>query len=337
MTGSGADMGGEVSGQAVLLDAMGTLLRFEDPAPRLRAGARARLGVDVGAAAAAAAIRAEIAFYRAHLHDRPRRRLARRAARALRGGDATGARPRRWRARRRGADGRAARRARLLAPTPTRRRRCARCAPPGCALVVVSNWDGSLHERLEETGLAPLVDGAVASAELGARQARRRHLRRALALAGVARERAWHVGDTSREDVEGALAAGIRPVLVARDGGARRRAGRRARDPQPGRSCPRLRRARRPLRCAARCRASRPPPPTLPRRCPSRPELPEGVWRPGAAAAAGAAATRCRAGRCGRRSPSMLVALRRRRRRLRRDRARRRARRDTRPTTPPGR
>ena len=35
-------------------------------------------------------------------------------------------------------------------------------------LVVVSNWDVSLHERLAETGLAPLVDGAVASAEVGA-------------------------------------------------------------------------------------------------------------------------------------------------------------------------
>ena len=37
----------------------------------------------------------------------------------------------------------------------------------GIRIVVVSNWDGSLHERLAETGLAPLVDGAVASAEVG--------------------------------------------------------------------------------------------------------------------------------------------------------------------------
>ena len=37
----------------------------------------------------------------------------------------------------------------------------------GLAIVVVSNWDHSLHERLTETGLAPLVDAAVASAELG--------------------------------------------------------------------------------------------------------------------------------------------------------------------------
>ena len=56
-----------LDGRAVLLDAMGTLLRLEDPVPRLRAALLARFGVDVGAEAAAAAIRAEIAFYRAHL------------------------------------------------------------------------------------------------------------------------------------------------------------------------------------------------------------------------------------------------------------------------------
>jgi putative hydrolase of the HAD superfamily len=86
----------------------------------------------------------------------------------------------------------------------------------GCALVVVSNWDFSLHERLEETGLAALVDGAVASAELGTAKPQRAIFERALALAGVAAGRAWHVGDSVREDVEGARAAGIRAVLLAR-------------------------------------------------------------------------------------------------------------------------
>jgi HAD superfamily hydrolase (TIGR01509 family) len=37
----------------------------------------------------------------------------------------------------------------------------------GIRAVVVSNWDWSLHERLQETGLAPLLDGALASAEVG--------------------------------------------------------------------------------------------------------------------------------------------------------------------------
>ncbi len=56
MARSAAGMAGETSGggtaagarTAVLLDAMGTLLRFEDPVPRLRAALRARCGVDVG-------------------------------------------------------------------------------------------------------------------------------------------------------------------------------------------------------------------------------------------------------------------------------------------------
>src|SRR5215213_2126850 len=54
--------------RAVLLDALGTLVRLEPPAPRLRAAVRERLDVDVGDEAAARAMRAEIAFYRANLH-----------------------------------------------------------------------------------------------------------------------------------------------------------------------------------------------------------------------------------------------------------------------------
>ena len=73
----------------------------------------------------------------------------------------------------------------------------------------------SLHERLAETGLAALVDGAVASAELGAAKPDRAIFARALALAGAEPPSAWHVGDDVRADVEGALAAGIRPVLIA--------------------------------------------------------------------------------------------------------------------------
>jgi putative hydrolase of the HAD superfamily len=41
---------------------------------------------------------------------------------------------------------------------------------------------------------------------------------RGLALAGVPAADAWHVGDSLREDVEGALAAGVQPVLLARAG-----------------------------------------------------------------------------------------------------------------------
>jgi putative hydrolase of the HAD superfamily len=210
-------MGGEVSGRAVLLDAMGTLLQLEDPVPRLRAALGQRLGADVGAPAARAAIHAEIAHYRANLHrGRDAATLA-----ALRADCAEAMRP---------ALGPAAALApveRLTAalldalafsafPDAAPALRALRAG--GCRLVVVSNWDVSLHERLAETGLAPLVDGAVASAELGAAKPDGAIFAHALGLAGVRASDAWHVGDSLEADVEGAVAAGIRPVLIRRDG-----------------------------------------------------------------------------------------------------------------------
>jgi putative hydrolase of the HAD superfamily len=205
------------SGSAVLLDAMGTLLRLEDPRPRLRAALLRRLGVDVGAAAASAAIRAEIAYYRAHLHlgrDASSLALLReRCADAMRPGlppEVAAADP-------------AELTAALLDaiefsayPDAVPALRALRAA--GCALVVVSNWDVSLHERLAETGLAPLVDATVASAELGVAKPEPAIFEHALAIAGVAPGRAWHVGDSVEADVEGATAAGLRPVLIARAG-----------------------------------------------------------------------------------------------------------------------
>jgi putative hydrolase of the HAD superfamily len=206
---------------AVLLDALGTLLTFEPPAPHLRVALRERLGLEVSEAAAAAAIRAEIAYYRAHLHEgrdvASLEDLRRRSAEVMRpalGTDAntdalTGA---------------------LLAAL--RFRAYPDAAPAlralrerGLRLVVVSNWDVSLHERLAETGLTGLVDGAVASAELGHAKPDRAIFEHALALAGAAPDEALHAGDSPDADVAGALAAGLRAVLVARDGAATAPAG----------------------------------------------------------------------------------------------------------------
>ena len=87
----------------------------------------------------------------------------------------------------------------------------------GIRTVVVSNWDWSLHERLQETGLAELVDGALASAEIGSAKPDGAIFAAALRIAGTGPGETWHVGDTPEADVEGARAAGIRPVLIARD------------------------------------------------------------------------------------------------------------------------
>ena len=199
--------------RAVLLDALGTLLHFEPPAPRLRDELRKRLGVEVPLETAEAAIKAEIAYYRAHLHEGrdaesvdALRRAAAEAMRPMLGidGDLTDA---------------------LLASLHFRAYPDAAPAlralrERGLSVVVVSNWDHSLHERLAETGLAPLVDGAVASAELGHAKPDRAIFEHALRLAGAEPGSALHAGDAPREDVEGALAAGLRAVLVARDGSA---------------------------------------------------------------------------------------------------------------------
>lgn len=202
--------------RAVTLDAMGTLLTFAPPAPLLRAALRERLGIEVTEAAARAAIRDEIAVYRAHLHTgRDAASLA-----ALRRAAAEAMRP----ALDVDADAEALTDVLLASlrfsayPDAAPALRALRAA--GLRLVVASNWDVSLHERLAETGLAPLVDGAVASAELGHAKPDRALFAAALELAGAPADAAVHVGDSVREDVDGALAAGLRAVLVARDGRA---------------------------------------------------------------------------------------------------------------------
>ena len=95
----------------------------------------------------------------------------------------------------------------------------ARLRAGGARLAVVSNWDVSLHDVLERTGLRALVDAVVISAELGRRQARPGDLpRRARAPGRRARADAIHVGDSVEHDVAGARAAGLEAVLVARNG-----------------------------------------------------------------------------------------------------------------------
>ena len=98
----------------------------------------------------------------------------------------------------------------------------------GLRLVVVSNWDVSLHDQLAGDGLGRLVDGIVSSAELGAAKPAPAAFTRALTLAGVPPEETAHVGDRVEEDVEGARAVGIAPVLARPRRRARRRSSSRS-------------------------------------------------------------------------------------------------------------
>ena len=60
----------------------------------------------------------------------------------------------------------------------------------------------------------------VTSAEVGVAKPGPAIFEHALELAGARAADAVHVGDSLENDVAGARAAGIRPVLVARDGSA---------------------------------------------------------------------------------------------------------------------
>ncbi len=200
--------------RAVLLDALGTLLELPDPRPALVAGLAER-GAAVGEAEAGAALAAEIAFYRAH-HDEAGDAEALADLRARCTEVLRAALPARARA---APDLQGALlgalRFRPFAEVPAALRAL---RAGGARLVVLSNWDVSLHEALAATGLAPLVDGAVSSAEAGAAKPDPRAFAAALAVAGVAAGDAVHAGDSVEHDVAGARAAGVRPVLVARDG-----------------------------------------------------------------------------------------------------------------------
>ena len=88
----------------------------------------------------------------------------------------------------------------------------------GVRVVAASNWDASLPDALERTGLAPYLDGAVSSAVVGAAKPDPAVFRAALELAGCEPAEAFHVGDSPQADVEGARAAGIRVALLDRHG-----------------------------------------------------------------------------------------------------------------------
>jgi putative hydrolase of the HAD superfamily len=205
--------------RAVLLDALGTLVALEPPAPLLRAELARRFAVELTEADAKRAIAAEIAYYRAHLGEGsdPERlaALRRKCAQALHR-----ALPESARAALTDTD---ALTAALLASL--RFRAFEDVAPAlaalrgqGLALVVVSNWDVSLHWVLQDVGLGSAIDRVLSSAEAGARKPSPAIFEQALLLAGVPASGAIHVGDSLEEDVAGARAAGIEPVLLRRDG-----------------------------------------------------------------------------------------------------------------------
>jgi putative hydrolase of the HAD superfamily len=205
--------------RAVLLDALGTLVELQPPAPRLQRLLR-EFGFEVTEERAMAGFAAEIAYYLDHhLEGSDPARLERlrdRCAEEMRSALDIPS-----------LDHATARTAMLesleFTAYPDVVPALDELRGLGVRLVVASNWDCSLPAWLDTAGVLDLVDGVVTSAEVGAAKPNPRVFVRALAVAGVDAAEALHVGDKVDNDVEGAAAAGLRGVLLQRKG-----------DPPPG-------------------------------------------------------------------------------------------------------
>ena len=90
----------------------------------------------------------------------------------------------------------------------------------GLRLAIVSNWDTPLDPLTERLGIAHFFDIIVASHDARVLSAKPdSHIfNYTLTAIGVSAEEAVHVGDTYEADIIGAKDAGIRPILIDRDG-----------------------------------------------------------------------------------------------------------------------
>ena len=88
----------------------------------------------------------------------------------------------------------------------------------GYRLAVLSNWDERLPELLHRMRLADYFEEIVYSASLGIAKPNPEIFRHTLDRLRVRPGEALHIGDSAQEDVEGAIAAGMRAVLLERQG-----------------------------------------------------------------------------------------------------------------------
>jgi putative hydrolase of the HAD superfamily len=91
-------------------------------------------------------------------------------------------------------------------------------AARGFLLGVISNSHRSLESFADHFKLDSLITAAVSSAEHGYMKPHRSIFETALARAGVEPENALMVGDSLKADIEGAIAAGMRAILLRRSG-----------------------------------------------------------------------------------------------------------------------
>jgi putative hydrolase of the HAD superfamily len=86
----------------------------------------------------------------------------------------------------------------------------------GIELGVLSNFDSRLHAVLPALGLADFFSSVTVSTEVGAAKPDGRIFQAALKKHQSLPSEAWHIGDSQREDYDGAKAAGLRAILLKR-------------------------------------------------------------------------------------------------------------------------
>lgn len=204
--------------EAVSLDAFGTILELLPPAPDLIRELAVRWGFEISEEEAWQALGAEIGYYRSHHlegHDQAslidlRLRCAGVLLENL---------PEEVQEKLTAAELLPAMLGSLqFRPYPDVEDALARIRRAGLPAVVVSNWDISLIEVLEQCGLAGYIDHVVSSATVGAAKPAPAAFRRAAELLDLPPERIVHIGDEPELDVAGARAAGMQAVLLRRYG-----------------------------------------------------------------------------------------------------------------------
>jgi putative hydrolase of the HAD superfamily len=205
--------------EAVLFDALGTLVRLEPPWPLLSGTLASRYGIEITDDEARGAMRAEMTYYLEHhtegrdpasLADL-RARCAAVLGRAL-GQSAA------WLSEEQLTE--SLLEALRFVPFPDAATVLGSLRAAGIRAAVVSNWDCSLGGLLGGLGLGGLLDAVVTSAEAGVRKPDPGIFETALAAVQCPPERAIFVGDSVEIDVAGGRAAGIRSVLLDRSASA---------------------------------------------------------------------------------------------------------------------
>jgi HAD superfamily hydrolase (TIGR01549 family) len=92
----------------------------------------------------------------------------------------------------------------------------ARLRSQGYRLGIISNWPAGLAHFCDELGILGYLDCVIVSAEVGYEKPDPRIFQAASLRLLVPPPKILHVGDQPIDDVQGAQAAGFRPVLLAR-------------------------------------------------------------------------------------------------------------------------